>query len=106
MYLVGARFDDAGAANDALGELRERIAVEPGDLGARPLGSLRYEHPAVGVVVAGRFEPADVEAVVSIMERHGGEIVFRRTEWRHPRTAASRAERSSPRYRGVTGLRK
>jgi hypothetical protein len=105
MYLVGARFRDAGTANDALGELRDRIAVEPGDLGARPLGSLRYEHPAVGVVVAGRFEPADVEAVISIMERHGGEIVFRRTEWRHPRTVGSRGERSPARCKRLTGLR-
>ena len=105
MYLVGARFRDAGAANDALGELRDRIAVEPGDLGVRPLGSLRYERPAVGVVVAGRFEPTVVDSVVSIMERHGGEIVFRRTEWRHPRTAVSRGERSLSRCQRVTGLR-
>jgi hypothetical protein len=105
MYLVGASFRDAGAANDALGELRDLIAVEPGDLGLRPLGSLRYERPAVGVVVAGRFEPADVESVVSIMERHGGEIVFRRTEWRHPRTAVSRGEHSVARCQRLTGLR-
>src|SRR5438552_2610168 len=77
MYLVGARFGDAGSANHALGELRHRIAVAPDDLGVRPLGSLRYERPAVGVVVAGRFELADVDSVVAIMERHGGEIVFR-----------------------------
>jgi hypothetical protein len=105
MYLVGASFRDAGAANDALGELRDLIAVEPGDLGLRPLGSLRYERPAVGVVVAGRFEPADVDSVVSIMERHGGEIVFRRTEWRHPRAAVSSGERSLSRCQRLTGLR-
>jgi hypothetical protein len=105
MYLVGASFRDAGAANDALGELRDLIAVEPGDLGLRPLGSLRYERPAVGVVVAGRFEPADVESFVSIMERHGGEIVFRRTEWRHPRAAVSSGERSLSRCQRLTGLR-
>ena len=105
MYLVGARFRDAGAANDAIGELRDRIAVEPEDLDVRPLGSLRYERPAVGVVVAGRFEPGDVDSVISIMERHGGEIVFRRTEWRHPRTPASRGERSSARCQRFTGLR-
>jgi hypothetical protein len=105
MYLVGARFRDAATANHALGELRDRIPFAPGDLGVRPLGSLRYERPAVGVVVAGRFESADVESVVSIMERHGGEIVFRRTEWRHPRQAASRGERSCARCQRLTGLR-
>jgi hypothetical protein len=105
MFLVGARFGDAGTANDALGELRDRIAVAPGDLGVRPLGSLRYERPAVGVVVAGRFEQADVEAVVAIMVRHGGEIVFRRAEWRQPRPVASPGARSSARFKRFTGLR-
>jgi hypothetical protein len=106
MFLVGARFGDAGSANDALGELRDRIAIAPGDLGVRPLGSVRYEHPAVGVVVAGQFEPADVDAVVAIMERHGGEIVFRRAEWRRPRPAASRGDRSCARCQRLTELRR
>jgi hypothetical protein len=105
MYLIGARFGDAGTANDALGELRDRIAVAPGDLGLRALGSLRYERPAVGVVVAGRFEQADVDAVVAIMVRHGGEIVFRRAEWRRPRPAASLGVRSGARFQRLTGLR-
>jgi hypothetical protein len=106
MYLVGARFGDAGSADNALGELRDRIAIAPGDLGVRPLGSLRYEHPAVGVVVAGRFELGDVESVVSIMQRHGGEIVFRRAEWRHPRPPASRGDRTCVRCQRLTGLRR
>ena len=106
MYLVGARYGDARSANDALGELRDRIAVAPGDLGLRPLGSLRYERPVVGVVVAGRFELTDVDSVVSIMERHGGEIVFRRAEWRPPRPAASRGDRSCARCQRLTGLRR
>jgi hypothetical protein len=106
MYLVGARFGDAGSANAALGELRDRIAIEPGDLGARPLGSLRYERPAVGVVVAGRFEVGDVDSVVAIMERHGGEIVFRRAEWRHPRPPASGGDRTCARCQRLTGLRR
>jgi hypothetical protein len=105
MFLVGARFGDAATANDALGELRDRIAVAPGDLGVRPLGSLRYERPAVGVVVAGRFEQADVEAVVAIMVRHGGDIVFRRAEWRHPRPEGSPGARSCARCQRLTGLR-
>jgi hypothetical protein len=104
MYLVGARFADAGSANDALGEVRDKIAFAPGDLGVRPLGSLRYERPAVGVVVAGRFEQADVDSVVAIMERHGGEIVFRRAEWRQPRQAAPRGYRSCARCQRLRGL--
>ena len=84
MYLVGARFSRLARARAALEELRERIAVAPGDLGLRPLGSVRYEQPARGVVVAGRFVASDVDAVVAILERHGGEIVFRRADWRLP----------------------
>ena len=106
MYLVGARFREAGSADDALGEIRDRIAVAPGDLGVHPLGSVRYEDPAVGVVVAGRFEPGDVDAVVAIMERHGGEIVFRRAEWRRPRPAPSRGDRSCARCERLTELRR
>jgi hypothetical protein len=106
MYLVGARFSNAGSANVAVTELGDRIEVAPGDLGVRPLGSLRYERPAVGVVVAGRFAFADVDSVVSIMERHGGEVVFRRAEWRHPRPAASRSDRSCARCQRLTALRR
>lgn len=106
MYLVGARFGDAESANAALQDLRGVITVAPGDLGVRPLGSLRYERPAVGAVVAGRFELADVEAVVRIMEHHGGEIVFRRAEWRHPRPASSRPDRACSRCQRLTGLRR
>jgi hypothetical protein len=106
MYLVGARYSDVGSANVALGELRDRIEVAPRDLGVRPLGSLHYERPAVGVVVAGRFELDDVDTVVEIMERHGGVIVFRRAELRQPRPAASRSDRSCARCQRLTGLRR
>jgi hypothetical protein len=106
MYLVGARFADPASANVAMRELRDRVATAPGDLGLRPLGSLRYERPTVGVVVAGRFELDDVDSVVAIMERHGGEVVFRRAEWRHPRPPASRSDRSCARCQRLTGLRR
>ena len=85
MYLVGARFDQLTGAQAALLELRERLELDDADLGLRPLGSLRYEEPAKGLVVAGRFEHEDVDGVVEIMHRHGGEIVFKRAEWRRPR---------------------
>ena len=93
MHLVGARFDDLGAAEAALLELRERAGVDA-DVGLRPLGSLRYEEPARGLVVAGRFEHADVDEVVEIMQRHGGEIVFKRAEWRLPRPQSRSSDRA------------
>jgi hypothetical protein len=85
MYLVGARFDRLDAANAVIMELRRRVQLEPGGLGLRPLGSLRYDRPTSGLVVAGRFAPADVAVVLDIMRDHGGEIVFKRAEWRRPR---------------------
>jgi len=91
MHLVGARFDELGAAEAALVELRERAGLDA-DVGLRPLGSLRYEEPAQGLVVAGRFEQADVDEVVEIMQRHGGEIVFKRPEWRLPRPPSRSSE--------------
>lgn len=106
MYLVGARFGDLDSANAALVELRGSVAVAPGDLGLRQLGSVRYEQPAQGHVVAGRFESEAVAAVVSIMERHGGEIVFRRAEWRLPPSQSARAGGSCARCQHLTGPRR
>jgi len=106
MYLVGGRFDDVASANAVLHELRERIQVEVGDLGLRPLGSLRYEQPASGLVVAGRFRSTDVDEVVEIMHRHGGEIVFKRAEWRRPRPLSRGSERASARCEWSTRLRR
>ena len=106
MYLVGARFDDLGAAESALAELRQRVLVDAADLGLRPLGSLRYEQPESGLVVAGRFQPDDVDGVVEIMERNGGEIVFRRAEWRFPRPRLRSSDRGSGRSTWLSRLRK
>jgi len=92
MYLVGARFDDQDAAQAAVVELRKRVEVE-GDVDLRPLGSVRYEEPAKGLVVAGRFQHSDVDDVVEIMQRHGGEIVFKRPEWRLQRATSRTSER-------------
>ena len=104
MYLVGARFADLDSASAARDALRDEFEVGPGDLGLRPLGSVRYEEPARDLVVAGRFELADVDAVVSLMQRHGGEIVFRRPEWRS-RAAGSGNDRSAGRCQQFSRLR-
>ena len=80
MHFVGARFADLPAASRALGEIRASVPVEPGDLAVRPLGSTRYDVPSDDILLAGRFEPADVEAVVGILESHGGAILARRPE--------------------------
>ena len=106
MYLVGARFTAARSAEAAVQELRDAIAVRPGDLSLQPLGSVRYERPASGVVVAGRFASGDVDAVVEILERHRGEVVFRKEDWREPRPPASRPDRARARCQRVTGLRR
>jgi hypothetical protein len=105
MYLVGARFGDPISANAALAELRGSVAVAPQDLGLRQLGSLAYERPVQGHVVAGRFESGDVPVVIAILERHGGEIVFRRAEWRAPRPSSARGGGSCARCQRLTGLR-
>lgn len=104
MYLVGARFEDVDAANAAMRELRQRVTVEAGDLGLRPLGSLRYEQPAKGLILAGRFDDEDVDGVIETLERHGGEIVFKRAEWRTPRPL-SRCSEQAARYLGLTRRR-
>ena len=80
MHFVGARFADLPAASRALGEIRANVAVEPDDLAVRPLGSTRYDVPSDDILLAGRFEPDDVEAVVGILEAHGGAILARRPE--------------------------
>ena len=81
MHVVGARFPDVESADAALQAIRAGVAVAPGDAGMRALGSTRYEEPATDFLVAGRFEAADVEAVLAIMERHGGAVLSRRAEW-------------------------
>jgi len=105
MYLVGARFDDLSGAQAALLELRDRLEPDDADLGLRPLGSLRYEEPAAGTVVAGRFQHHDVDGVVEIMRRHGGEIVFKRAEWRTPHPHSRSSERGSGRCCWLSRLR-
>lgn len=111
MHFVGARFSDLRMASTALGAIRARVAVGPGDLAVRPLGSTRYDVPSDDILVAGRFEPDDVEAVVGILEAHGGAILARRPESAAvqdsgPPSAAARPARppqaQPPRPRGTT----
>ena len=105
MYLVGARFSQPEAARAAVRALRAQTRVGRSDLGLRPLGSLHYEQPAEGLIVAGRFGPTDVDLAVEIMELHGGEIVFKRAEWRTPRPLSRGGDRCS-RCARLTDLRR
>ena len=105
MYLVAARFQDRESADAALRDLRQTVRVGAGDLGVRQLGSLRYEQPALGLVLAGRFGINDVDTVVEIMNRHGGEIVFRRADWRNPRPLPRAGDRPCARCQRLTRLR-
>ena len=104
MYLIGARFESIEAANTAIAELRQQTRVDPGEIGLRPLGSLRYEEPARGLVVAGRFESREVPGVLEIVARHGGEIVFKRAEWRRSRPTQNGSEGSCARCQPLTRL--
>ena len=104
MYLVGARFESLEAANAAIAELRQQTGVEPGEIGLRPLGSLSYDEPARGLVVAGRFGSGDVPGVLEIIDRHGGEVVFKRTEWRRPRPLSGGSERTCAPCQRLTRL--
>jgi hypothetical protein len=106
MYLVGARFEEMRAAEAALVELREWPGVEDRDVALRPLGSLRYEQPSEYHVVAGQFQQADVAGVVEIMNRHGGQIVFKRAEWRTPRPLSRGSNRAGGRCVSFSRLRR
>ncbi len=88
MHFIGARFADIQTASAALGEIRASVAVGPGDLALRPLGSTRYDVPSDDIVLAGRFEPGDVDAVVGILMAHGGAILAQHSESRAPRESA------------------
>jgi hypothetical protein len=112
MIVVGARFRALAGARAALRAVRASVSVAAGDVGVRPLGSTGYETGAEGFVVAGRFEPEDVETVIRIFHVHGGRIVVRRIDAPRPpvrRTvvrpagrSGAGAHRASPSVRGVT----
>ena len=72
MILVGARFRALAGARAALRAVRASVRVVPGDVGVRPLGTTRYDSPIEDFLLAGRFEPGDVESVIRILHAHGG----------------------------------
>jgi hypothetical protein len=87
MHVVGARFADLESALAAMGDIRGRVQVGPDELGVRALGSTRYEEPAWGFVLAGRFAAAVVDAVVAIVEGYGGTLLTHYVERPHPSLA-------------------
>lgn len=96
MHLIGARFEHLEPATAALREIRARVGVEAGDVALRPLGSTRYEEPAKGYVLAGRFSASDVAPVIDIVERRGGAIVARRVDRAAPGLARAGAAPTAP----------
>lgn len=99
MHVIGARFEELDRATAALGEIRARVRVAPGDVAVRPLGSTRYEAPAKDFLLAGRFEASDVDTVVAIVAAHDGSLIERRVE-RVPRV---QAQRGAARQSGTGG---
>ena len=92
MYVVGARFANLESANAALGAIRASVPVPLADAAVRPLGSTRYEEPASGFLLAGRFPAAELDRVLGIFELHGGMLLSRRIERPYPGpTGRSRA---------------
>jgi hypothetical protein len=80
MIVVGARFRALAGARAALQAVRRSVAVAPGDVAVRPLGSTRYETVTEGFVLGGRFDDGDVPTVVKILHANGGQIVERRND--------------------------
>ncbi len=99
MILVGARFRALAGARAALRAVRGSVPVVAGDVGVRPLGSTGYETSIEAFVVAGRFEPEDVETVIRILHAHGGRVVVRRAD--SPRVAT----RAGSPARGAASVR-
>jgi hypothetical protein len=84
MHVIGARFADLESAVAAMAEIRGRVPVGPGEVGVRALGSTHYEEPAWGFILAGRFAPAVVDAVLAIVEARGGSVLTHYVERSHP----------------------
>jgi hypothetical protein len=95
MDVIGARFAELSAATDTREAILASVAVPPGDVAIRPLGTTRYEEPVEAFLLAGRFASASAPTVVRLIREHGGTILSRRTEWRpQPRMVVSTAPRA------------
>ena len=79
MRIVGGRFRDRRAF-EAREELRHRHGLAERDIGVRRLGTTDYAVLPTDLVLAGRFEPDQAADAVSVIERHGGEVVVDRDE--------------------------
>lgn len=91
MDVIGARFANLKSANAALGQIRASVAIPLADAAVRPLGSTRYEEPASGFLLAGRFPAVEIERVLGIVEVHGGTLLTRRVERPQPALTGSSA---------------
>lgn len=90
MHVIGARFANLESANAALSEIRASVAIPRADVAVRALGSTRYEQPASGFILAGRFPGVEVERVLGIVERNGGTVLTRHVERPQPVLTGSR----------------
>jgi hypothetical protein len=95
MHVVGARFANLESANAALSEIRSSVPIPRADVAVRPLGSTRYEQPASGFVLAGRFPAVEVERVLGIVKLNGGTLLSRHVERPHPVLTGSGGTRTS-----------
>jgi hypothetical protein len=106
MHVIGARFADLESALAAMGEIRGRVPVDPSEVGVRALGSTHYEKPAWGFILAGRFAPAVVDAVLAIVQGRGGSVLTHYVERSHPsltRVAGTAAEKAMGPGRDLLG---
>ena len=74
MRTIGARFDDEQCAQEALAALRERDDLAGAGLMLAPLGSVAGPAEA-RLLLTGQFADDALPDVVSMIERHGGDLV-------------------------------
>ena len=81
MIVVGARFRALAGARAALRAVRSSVDVAPGDVSVRARQHA-LQVPIDDFVLAGRFEPEDVDTVVQSSTAHGGRVLMQRIESR------------------------
>jgi hypothetical protein len=76
MRWIGARFRDRSEANHALADLRAALDLGMNDAAVAALGSTSYEGPRTSeMLLGGRFREDRIDLVLSLIARHGGEVV-------------------------------